>query len=1624
MKILKSTWLSVVLGLFVISAALSAQINEFKISASDGAPAEYFGNAVSISGDYAIVGAYSDHDNGINSGSAYIFKRSGNSWVEEAKLLASNGVVDDLFGFSVSISGDYAIVGAYSDGDNGFNSGSAYVFKRSGSSWVEEAILLASDGAQSDGFGTSVSISGDYAIVGAHGNDDDGSGSGSAYVFKRSGSSWVEEAKLLASDGAQSDYFGYSVSISGDYVALGAAGHSENGSVYIFKRSGSSWVEEEILLASDGAANQGFGRSVSISGDYTIVGAAGDDDNGSGSGSAYVFKRSGSSWVEEAKLLASDGAQSDQFGLSVSISGDYAVLAARGLDDNSLVYIFKRIGSSWVEGAKLLASDGSAYDYFGYSVSISGDYVVVGAYQDSDTDNGTNSGSAYLYGPILDYGILSVITDPTQFGAVQVGDTTSTQVGISNIGTDTLNISSLTISGESAQDFSIDTTPFSVAPGDTQLIAINFAPVDTGYYSASLEIESDGGNATVDLTGTATQSGLPKFKLTAIDASDSDAFGNSVSIDGDYAIVGALGEDDNGSAAGAAYIFVRNGSTWVEQAKLVAGDSEPYDNFGYSVSINGNCAVVGSIADDDGGYSSGSVYVFVRNGSTWVEQAKLTASDGESYDNFGYSVSISGNTVLVGAYHDDDGGDDSGSAYVFVYDGQNWTEQTKLTIDAAATLDYFGISVSISGNTAIVGAKGDYSVGSSAGSAHIFERIGTNWVYQTELTASDGQINDWFGSTVALDGNTAIIGSYGIGAYLGGAYLFEREGSTWTEQTKLTASNAHNYNNFGTSVAISGNYAVVGAPHNPFQESDTSSAYIFVREGANWIEQDIVTSNDPIENYAFGRAVAVNGNQSIVGSQSDGSVAPYAGSAYVITGFNPYGTLTASALSLAFGDVFAGESASDTLILRNTGAMVLNIASMDITGNDGTSFSVSTGGSIIVPGDSLLLGVNFSPNHGGDHNATLTVRSDVGSRSIGLSGQGILLVPEPFELIAPLVDEQIQTINPIFRWNASAYPIATDTLFYTLFLDTPEPGVEIYPVGQDTVYTLGFDLIDNTNYFWKVAASVPDGTALENTGGFQSFTVNTSNDLPTAFDLLSPADEEMVSNLQPEFLWEMSSDPDDGALALRGSGKGKYNELTSRGSNSVALITGYDFYLSTDSMLTDVVPVEVIGTSYIPPTELVENQTYYWTVSALDDAGGVTFSDTASFWTNAENEAPMEFGLLFPTPDAMLTDLITTFTWESSSDPDLQDGVAYFLIYGSDLLNMDTVWNGSDTSFTPPTMLQDNSIYYWSVLAADEGGLVTFNTNGYGSFVVNQGNDDPATVELVTPDSVMVLSLTPEMYWTAATDIDPGDQVSYEMHWWGTGIEYDSVVTDTNAVELPRELADNTQYFWQVLTLDLFGGISQSEDATFWVDLIPEAPAMFALTYPEDNVTGLAPTLSFTWEPAIDPDPMDYANYTLQIATDSNFTDITHEGLVDINLSYDLTEELPTDTEFWWRVIAMDTDSLSTESEVFKFTVGTVSIASVALPTQYVLQQNYPNPFNPTTKIKYGLPEAASVSLVIYDIRGNVVKTIDSGHQPSGWYEHVWQGLNAAGQPVSTGLYFSRLTAGSYSKVIKMLYLK
>ena len=371
---------------------------------------DQFGFSVAISGDYAIVGARLDDPSGVSdAGSAYIYFRSGTTWSLQATLPNPAPATSDQFGYSVAISGDYAIVGARLDDPSGIgDAGSAYIYFRSGTTWSLQATLPNPAPTTSDEFGNSVAISGDYAIVGAFADDPSGvTNAGSAYIYFRSGTTWSLQTTLPNPEPATSDRFGWSVAISGDYAIVGAylddpSGVGNAGSAYIYFRSGTTWSLQATLPNPAPAADDQFGHSVAISGDYAIVGARFDDPSGvSDAGSAYIYFRSGTTWSLQATLPNPAPTTSDEFGWSVAISGDYAIVGAfaddpSGIGDAGSAYIYFRSGTTWSLQATLPNPAPADNDQFGFSVAISGDYAIVGAFAD-DPSGVTDAGSAYIY---------------------------------------------------------------------------------------------------------------------------------------------------------------------------------------------------------------------------------------------------------------------------------------------------------------------------------------------------------------------------------------------------------------------------------------------------------------------------------------------------------------------------------------------------------------------------------------------------------------------------------------------------------------------------------------------------------------------------------------------------------------------------------------------------------------------------------------------------------------------------------------------------------------------------------------------------------------------------------------------------------------------------------------------------------------------------------------------------------------------------------------------------------------------------------------------------------------------------------------------------------------------------
>ena len=804
----------------------------------------------------------------------------------QSKLTADDGANNDEFGYSVAVDGDTVVVGAYQhditdDQDiTSGDAGAAYVFTEVDGVWSQAAKLTASVPATGDKFGYSVAVDGDTVVVGAYQHDitdDQGITSGdagAAYVFTEVDGVWSEPVKLTASVPAPGDYFGYSVAVDGDTVVVGARGDQDKtGAAYVFTKVAGVWSQAAKLTASDGAANDEFGVSVAIEGDTVVVGAHKHDANSnSAAGASYIFTKPAAGWAndpdinyrtETARLTAPDGAANDEFGISVAVHGDEenrdtVVVGAHQHDitddqgitsgDAGAAYVFKGdpYSGKWSHAAKLTASDAAPGDEFGISVAVDGSTVVVGAYLYNRADGVVpDSGSTYVFARDSDTGVWSQtlnLAAPNSNQDDRFGYSVAVDAG--------------TLLAGAPQDDEDPGFAYAMDISDAEWGA-DFVPAELTlsdddryvYWVLNLTNDQEYAFRVRSVNAAANRPSVETVAATPMLAKPGKTEGLSARP-GDSQVTLSWDDPRDSSIDGYQVLMPP------EQTKLTAGsDGEESGRFGYSVAVDGDTVVVGAyqhdITDDQDITSgdAGAAYVFTEVDGVWSQAAKLTASVPATGDKFGYSVAVDGDTVVVGAYqHDitDDQGitsGDAGAAYVFTEVDGVWSEPVKLTASVPAPGDYFGYSVAVDGDTVVVGARGDQD---KTGAAYVFTKVAGVWSQAAKLTASGGGTFDYFGHSVAVDGDTVVVGARGHSSSPGAAYVFTEPSNGWGHWSNLnaggkadltatlTASNADDDDQFGQSVAMDGATVVVGAK----QDDETKgSAYVFTKPtGDNWAD--------------------------------------------------------------------------------------------------------------------------------------------------------------------------------------------------------------------------------------------------------------------------------------------------------------------------------------------------------------------------------------------------------------------------------------------------------------------------------------------------------------------------------------------------------------------------------------------------------------------------------------------------------------------------------------------------------------------------------------------------------------------------------------------------------------------
>lgn len=535
------------------------------------------------------------------------------------------------------------------------------VFTRTGGEWTLQATLMPADVRATRGV-----LSGDTVALASSGSGT--TDSGAVYIFERTGDVWEEQATLTAAVPTSRDLFGAPLTMSIDTLAIGCVGDRDggldSGAVYIFERDGASWSQQAKLTSSDPAPSDRFGASISLAGDTLVVGAAGDDDDGSASGSAYVFARTGSSWSQQAKLNASDANADGLFGFSVSVSAsaDSIIVGAPGSDDYvGAAYLFSRTGATWAEDVKLTARDGFGgeglpEDQLGRAVLHAGDSLFVAApFENSD------DGVLYSFSAEAPWSQLDRQLEPN--------------------------------SGFYFGDY-----PVAIS-GDTAMVAGN------GVYVLKHDGERWIEQAVLDRA-------IRRYR--------------SVAISGDTAVIGGSGVE----------VYVRDGSRWSLQATLIPPGSTP-------------SGVTLGVAEDTVFLSENhvpGVRVFRRNGTAWAAGEELLTSDGGTID--AHAIHAEGDTLVLGVPTDAEQGENTGAAYVFVQAGGVWTQQAKLLSSAPAINGRFGYSVSLSSESVLVGSV------QSVSAAHLFQRTGITWSEGTVLAPEPGGLLG--GLSVSLWGDRAV----------------------------------------------------------------------------------------------------------------------------------------------------------------------------------------------------------------------------------------------------------------------------------------------------------------------------------------------------------------------------------------------------------------------------------------------------------------------------------------------------------------------------------------------------------------------------------------------------------------------------------------------------------------------------------------------------------------------------------------------------------------------------------------------------------------------------------------------------------------------------------------------------
>ncbi len=746
--------------------------------------------------------------------------------------------------------------------------------------------------------GFSVAIDGDRVVVGAPYDDLGGTDSGAVKVYQASTGALVQV--LANPTPAPNDAFGYSVSISGTRVVVGApfddSGAVNAGSVYVFDLAGATPATPVATFNNPTPApNDEFGHAVAVSGLLVVVGVPDDDAGAANAGTVHVFDLATAQGAGPLVTINNPSPiAGDAFGYSVAADGNRLVIGARWVDAGSLfnsgrAYTYQITGAiaTWV--ATFSNPSPGQGDSFGTSVGISGTRVVVGAQFDSSGAQST--GRAYVY----------------------------------DLGGASPAVPSVTLNNP---------TP---AVGDHfgRAVAISGVKVVVGAFQRYISGPNAGRAFVFDLSKPTPTS--PEAILDNPSPASYDEFGLAVAVSGTRVIVGSHQDDTVAEDAGTAYAYEISGPTPTVPAFLLNSPSPAVgDEFGTSVAVSGTRVVVGAPRDDTGATDAGSAYVFDLSGATpTVPVATLRNPSPAAGDLFGISVGISGTRLVVGAPRDDTGATDAGSAYLYDLAGATPTiPLATMNNPTPVAGDNFASSVAIDGTWVVVGAPYDDTAAGNAGSAYVYFSLGANTALLVTIPNPSPALNDYFGWAVAVSGTRAMVGAprdnTGANA-AGSAYVYNLSGGSATIPA-TTLSSTTSFERFGSAVAINGNRAVVGAPNNTGGAVGAGRARVYDLTGAS-PTVPVATLNKPTPALydTFGSFVAISGTRTTVGALNSDGFSTFGENAFVfeLAGAAPTTpVVTLTNPSAIQNDIFAWSGALDGTLLV-VGAPLAEGASVD-----------------------------------------------------------------------------------------------------------------------------------------------------------------------------------------------------------------------------------------------------------------------------------------------------------------------------------------------------------------------------------------------------------------------------------------------------------------------------------------------------------------------------------------------------------------------------------------------------------------------------------------------------------------------------------------------------------------------